>query len=50
VEFVGGAKWPSAGQPAFALRTGDKTLLRSVRMEGQKLLVTFEGGAKAEFA
>jgi len=51
VEFADGAKWPSGGQPAFALRAGEKTLLpEAARLEGERLVVAFQGGAKAEFA
>ena len=51
LKFADGTRWPSAGQPAFAIQTLDGRTLtpETVQQQGDRLLVSFPGGAAAEF-
>lgn len=47
--FADGSSWPSSGQPAFCLETATgRRLPDSVTADGDKLIVVFDGGSRAE--
>ncbi|MFH1267631.1 MAG: hypothetical protein ABIK89_18090 [Planctomycetota bacterium] len=50
LELADGTAWPSSGQPALWLETDEGRLFpESVVLSGDKLVVVFEGGSRAEF-
>ena len=50
LELADGTAWPRSGQPAFWLETDKgRAFPESVELSGDKLVVLFEGGSRAEF-